>query len=304
MLDYSAARAVAAIIRTGSFEAAARELAVTPSAISQRVRNLEERLGTVLIRRGQPCTATQAGDWLCRHIEHVGMLENALMQHLPGLAGEGVQPVTLNIAANADSLGAWFLPALTRFAGETGYLFDIAIDDEAHTADWLRQGRVLAAVTALAQPVPGCVVTPLGRLPYLATASPDFMRRHFPAGVTPEALAQAPALVFNQKDRLQARWARRVTGLDPVLRCHALPSTQGFVDACLGGLGWGLNPAMLVRDHLAAGRLVELCPGAGVEVALFWQVSRLAAVPLRGLTRAVQAAAQVLRAEGQGAAGS
>lgn len=295
MLDYSAARAVAAIIRTGSFEAAARELSVTPSAISQRVRTLEERLGTVLVRRGQPCTATQAGDWLCRHVEHVAMLENALIGHLPGLAGEGEQPVTLHIAANADSLGTWFLPALTRFARESGYLFDIAIDDEAHTADWLRQGRVLAAVTAMAQPVPGCVVTPLGRLAYLATASPDFARRHFPDGVTPEALSSAPALVFNQKDRLQAEWARQVTGGDPVLRSHALPSTQGFVDGCLGGLGWGLNPEMLVREHLASGRLVELRPGAGVEVALFWQVSRLAATPLRGLTRAVQAAAQVLR---------
>ncbi|MDN5569471.1 MAG: LysR family transcriptional regulator, partial [Paracoccus sp. (in: a-proteobacteria)] len=86
MLDYAGARAVAMIVQTGSFEGAARVLNVTQSAVSQRVRNLEERLGTVLIQRGQPCTATEAGAWLCRHMEHVGMLEESLLEHLPGLA--------------------------------------------------------------------------------------------------------------------------------------------------------------------------------------------------------------------------
>ena len=58
MIDYPALRAVAAIIQTGSFEKAARVLNVTPSAISQRVKQLEDRLGLVLIVRGTPCTAT------------------------------------------------------------------------------------------------------------------------------------------------------------------------------------------------------------------------------------------------------
>jgi hypothetical protein len=69
MLDYSALRAVAAVVQTGGFEKGARVLNVTPSAISQRVKQLEERLGTVLIERGSPCVATEQGEWLCRHME-------------------------------------------------------------------------------------------------------------------------------------------------------------------------------------------------------------------------------------------
>lgn len=293
MLDYSGARAVAMIVQTGSFEGAARVLNVTQSAISQRVRNLEERLGTVLIQRGQPCTATEAGAWLCRHMEHVGMLEEALLEHLPRLANPSdVQRVTLEIATNADSLGTWFLPAVASFAQQSGYLFNIAIDDEQHTPDWLRQGRVLAAVTSLNKPVQGCMVKPLGSLRYHATASPDFVQRHFPDGVTLQALAEAPALMFNPKDNLQQAWVQQVFGQSAALPSHSLPSTQGFVDACGAGLGWGLNPERLVSDHLATGALVELVPRTGFDVPLFWQISRLVADRLQGLTQAVLAAAE------------
>lgn len=290
MIDYPAARAVAMVVATGSFEKAARALNVTPSAISQRIKQLEERLGVVLIERGTPCTATERGEWLCRHMEHVGVLERELMQHLPGLAdpADPALRVTLNIATNADSLGTWFVPAVAAFTGTTDYLVNLAVDDEDHTAEWLRRGRVLAAVTALGEPVQGCRVSPLGALRYHATASPDFVARHFPAGLSPEALARAPALTFNQKDRLQQQWISRslgiVAGAHPT---HWLPSTHGFVDAALAGMGWGLNPTELVADHLAAGRLVELVPGAHLDVPLFWQMNRLTADRLSDLTRAV-----------------
>ena len=62
MLDYSALRAVTAVVQTGSFEKAAGVLNVTASAVSQRVKHLEERLGAVLIARGNPCTATTQGN--------------------------------------------------------------------------------------------------------------------------------------------------------------------------------------------------------------------------------------------------
>ena len=289
MIDYSAARAVALIVQTGSFERAAAALNVTPSAISQRVRQIEERLGAVLIERGSPCTATENGAWLCRHIEQVGMLEAELMEHLPGLADPAspAQRVTVNVATNADSLGTWFLAAAAAFTRESEYLLNIAIDDEDHTADWLRRGRVLAAVTSLGKPVQGCHITPLGQLRYHATASRGYLRRHFPAGVTAEAIAAAPALVFNQKDRLQHAWVRQALGRDIAFPAHWLPSTQSFVDASLAGMGWALNPAQLVREHLDSGRLVELVAGATLERPLFWQVNRLAAGQLADLTRAV-----------------
>lgn len=291
MLDYPAALAVASVIRTGSFERAAAALSVTPSAVSQRVKGLEDRLGIVLIDRGTPCTATEAGAWLCRHVDQVAMLESDLFRQLPRRPDPG-QRITVAIATNADSLGTWLVPALTAFARDTGHLIALSVDDEDDTADWLRKGRVLAAVTGIGRPVAGCSLRPLGHLAYRATASPDFAARHFPRGLTAGALAAAPALTFNQKDRLQHDWASGIAGQPLDLPTHWLPSTQGFVDACLGGMGWALNPEPLVRAHLALGRLVDLAPGTGPQVALFWQVSRLAAGPLAPLTRAVTEAAR------------
>ena len=60
MLDYASLAAVSSVVREGTFERAARALNVTPSAISQRVKQLEERLGSVLIIRGQPCAPTDS----------------------------------------------------------------------------------------------------------------------------------------------------------------------------------------------------------------------------------------------------
>jgi len=269
---------------------------VTPSAVSQRIKQLEERMGVVLIVRGNPCVATEKGEWLCRHMDHVGMLESELFQRLPALADSGVarEPVTLNIATNADSLGTWFLDAVSKFTGGSDYLVNIAVDDQDHTVEWLRAGRVLAAVTAHDKPVQGCRVTPLGVLRYHATASPDFMARHFAEGVNSASLSRAPGLTFNQKDRLQANWIRKVLGKDVSYPTHWLPSTDGFVKASLAGMGWGLNPVQLVAEHLTAERLVEVVPGTPLDTPLYWQVNRLAAERLKGLTDAVVGTARAV----------
>ncbi|WP_051341497.1 LysR family transcriptional regulator ArgP [Azospirillum halopraeferens] len=283
MFDYALLSALAAVIRTGSFERAARQLHVTPSAVSQRVKLLEERLGTVLVVRGQPCTGTAAGQRLCQHVEQVSLLEDALRGTLPGI-GPAAAPVTLRIAVNADSLATWFVSAMAR---TDDVLFDLVLDDQDHSADWLRNGEVLAAVTASGTPVQGCDVHALGALRYVATASPDYVRRHFPDGVTPAAITRAPAMTFNRKDRLQTQWLRDRFGIGEPPLTHWLPSSRAFVDAALAGLGWGMNPEVLVAGHLRAGRLVALVPGATLDVPLHWQHSRIAGTTLAGLTRAV-----------------
>lgn len=294
MLEAALLTTLAAVVREGSFERAARGLHVTPSAVSQRVRLLEERVGTVLVVRGQPCTATEAGARLCRHAETVALMEADLRHDLPNLAPTG-QPTsrgTLRVAVNADSLGSWFVDALARFAEDGHTLVDVQIDDQDHTAQWLQRGQVLAAVTSVAQPVQGCKSRKLGALRYLATASPAFMARWFAAGVHADALAQAPSLVFDHKDRLQEQWVRRLLRRELLLPAHRVPATQAFVGAALAGLGWGMNPEPLVRSHLAAGRLVEVLPGRPLDVVLHWQVAQLKLPALDRLTQQVLAVAQ------------
>jgi len=293
MLDTSLLSTLAAVVREGSFERAARVLHVTPSAVSQRIRLLEERAGTVLVVRGQPCSATEAGARLCRHAETVALLEADLRRDLPALAPQLADTgrTSIRVAINADSLGTWFVDALASFVQHGDALVEVVIDDQDHTGKWLRRGHVLAAVTSLAKPVQGCKSRKLGALRYRATASPDFVARWFPDGVTLAAATAAPSLVFDHNDRLQEDWMRRVLRRDVVLPAHRLPSTQAFVSAAVAGVGWGMNPEPLVQAHLADGRLVELVAGKPFDVTLYWQVASLPIPVLQALTKHVLAAA-------------
>lgn len=292
MLDYAALHALAAVVREGSFERAARTLNVTPSAVSQRLKALEERLGIALVVRGTPCTPTEAGRHFCRHAERVQMLEHELGVLLPAQPALGTQRMTLRIAVNADSLATWFVPAAAAFARETPALLDIGVDDQDHTAERLRSGDVLAAVTALAKPVTGCNSSALGAMRYVAAASPAFMQAHFADGVDARTLARAPSLVFDRKDRLQSRWMRRICSRGVEAPRHWLPSPQAFAEAACAGMGWGMHPASLIAPALRKGTLVELVPGTPLAVPLHWQQARGAPLLLRQLAEAVFKAAR------------
>ena len=287
-MDPSQLAALSAVLRLGSFEAAAHALAVTPSAVSQRIKALEDRIGTALVLRGAPCTGTAAGLRIAKHAEDIGLLEAQLARELVLEADHG--PVRLRIAVNADSLASWFIEAM---AAVEGVLFDLLVDDQDHSAEWLKRGEVSAAVTASSKPVTGFEAYPLGTLDYAATASPDFMARWFPDGVTAEAAAKAPCMIFNAKDNLQRLWLERnvAPGLAPP--AHFLPSTQAFIDAAAAGLGWGMNSLAMVEADIRSGRLVPLIPDSTLPVPLTWQVARVMAPALAEVTRAVQKSAKL-----------
>jgi LysR family transcriptional regulator (chromosome initiation inhibitor) len=293
VLDEALLAAVAAVAREGSFERAARALHITPSAISQRVKLLEERLGAVLIVRGQPCAATEIGARICRHAELVAVLVSQLRRELPMLPKDSpdTRHASLLIAVNADSLGTWFIGAMAEFGREDAALLNLTLADEDHTAEWLRRGYVLGAVTSVGTAVQGCRIRRLGALRYVATASPGFARCWFGAGISADAMARAPSLLFDNNDRLQEVWARRVVRHDVALPVHRIPSTQAFIDAALAGVGWGMNPLSMVRAQLKAGTLLELVPDTPIDVPLYWQTTRLEVPVLERLTRSVVRAA-------------
>ena len=285
MLDYPALAALAAVHRRGAFDLAAAQLGVTPSAVSQRIKALEDRIGALLIRRGQPCRATETALRLIQHFDTVMLLEAALPLPDP-------TPATLRIAVNADSLSTWVIPALAEVQG---LLFDIVIDDQDVSQDWLLRGEVAGAITSHPGPLQGCDTLTLGTLRYIATASPGFCQNWLASGITRDTMMRAPGLTFSEVDRLQQDWLRRECGAGIVFPSHRIASSHGFVDAALAGLGWGMNPLPLVAAHLAAGRLVELRPDSALDVTLHWQFARRTAPTLAPLTRALRrAAANVL----------
>ena len=287
-LDSAQLNAFSAVIDEGSFERAAAVLHITRSAVSQRIKLLEERVGQVLVRRATPCTATEAGQALYRHAREIALSE---ADALAAIGGGPRSTTRLAIGVNADSLATWFPAAMAQAGEDPSITFDIHVEDQDHSANLLREGRVMAAVTADPQPVQGCQVLPLGTLRYRALASPAFMQRFFATGVTATTLARAPMLVFNRKDALQGRYVRRITRRTLTPPVHWLPEAHAFVKATEAGLGWGMARDLMVAGHLRTGTLVELIGGKPVDVPLYWQYWRLNVQALARMTAAVQSQA-------------
>ncbi|MCX4474396.1 putative HTH-type transcriptional regulator [Micromonospora sp. MW-13] len=295
-LDSTQLRTLAAVVGEGSFEAAARLLHVTQSAVSQRIKALEESVGQVLVRRTRPCGVTEAGRPLLRLAGQLVLLEREALADARGPLA-GARPRTrVAVVVNADSLATWFVGALARLPAELALSFDIRQDDQDHTADLLRDGTVTAAVTAQREAVQGCRVRRLGAMRYRALATPALAGRWFADGLSASALAAAPMVVFDRKDRVQHRFLRAVTGRDLDPPVHYVPSVPAFGEAIRLGLGWGLVPEQQARADLAAGAYVDLDPGRHVDVPLYWQHWRLDSAVLGALTDAVRAAsAEALR---------
>lgn len=205
-IDHSQLAAFAAVINEGSFEAAAQRLHVTPSAISQRIKQLEERLGQILVQRASPCRATVAGQVLLRHAEQVEMLESETLAALGGNAGDASSRVRLPVVVNADSLDSWFAEVFAGIAADGTITLDVRVEDQDHSERLLREGTVMAGVSTSAKPIQGCRVERLGVMRYLAVATPEFVDRYFSEGIGVDALAQTPMLRFNAKDALQDRF--------------------------------------------------------------------------------------------------
>lgn len=283
-------RTLLSVLECGTFDAAAQQLHVTPSAVSQRIKAMEQTAGQVLLQRTTPIVATAAGLIVHKLARQLRQLEAdaAAELGLPGASG-----TTISIAVNADSLATWFLEALALVPEDAGLRFEVLREDEQHSTSLLRTGEVMAAVTATADPVQGCSVMPLGVMKYRAVASASFMRQWFPAGFSVGLFAQAPAVQFDRSDTLQSNFFNAVTGAQLLGAQHFIPDTIQFAKAVQLGLGWGLMPQEHCRKGLRSGELLELIPGKVSSIPLYWQSWRIQSSALDLLTEAVTTAAAV-----------
>jgi LysR family transcriptional regulator (chromosome initiation inhibitor) len=276
---------LAAVVTAGTFEAAASRLSVTPSAVSQRIKALEQQLGRVVVVRSKPIRVTESGTALLRLIQQLVVLEQAAAVEL-GVA-ESVASVSIPLAVNADSMATWLLPALAEVARAHPLVFELHRDDQEYTAGLLAAGTVMAAVTSDSRPVTGCTVTQLGRMRYHAVASPDFAARWLPDGPTVAALAVAPVVEFDRKDELQARYLRAVTRTALAPPRHFVPASADFAVAIELGLGWGMLPEAQSEPGRRSGALVVLDPARTVAVPLYWQQWNLRSAALDAVAAVV-----------------
>ncbi|MBT1443807.1 LysR family transcriptional regulator ArgP [Shewanella sp. JM162201] len=296
MLDYTNLKALATVVETGGFERAARVLCITQSAVSQRIRALEERIGQSLLIRSVPVTATPAGKRLLRHYHQVALLESELGSELN--ADDPHKPTQIAIAVNADSLATWFLPALSPLFARYGWLMKLIVDDESYTHNLLKNGEAVGCVTTNAEPMAGCSAEFLGVMRYRCVATPEFIERFFAAGLTQDALAKAPAVIFSTKDRLHERFLAKHFSLPSSgFYQHTVPSSEGFLDAICQHLGYGMVGHLQADKLIAAGVLIDLCPSVTMDVALYWQHWNIKAKYTTIIYRALAVAARQVLGE-------
>jgi len=276
---------LAAVVAAGTFDAAAARLSVTPSAVSQRIKALEQQLGRVVVVRSKPIRATEAGTALLRLAQQLAALEFEAASEL-GIA-ESLAAVSIPLAVNADSMATWLLPALAEVATAQSVVFELHRDDQEYTAELLAAGTVMAAVTSEARAVSGCSVTPLGRMRYHPVASPAFAERWLRDGPTAGALAEAPVVVFDRKDELQSRYLRAVTRKRLAPPTHFVPASADFAVAIELGLGWGMLPKEQYEPARRSGALVVLDAERSVAVPLYWQQWNLRSRALDAVASAV-----------------
>lgn len=268
MFDYKLLAALAAVIEQGGFERAAQVLGLSQSAISQRIKLLEARVGQPVLVRATPPSPTEVGRQLLNHVQQVRLLERDLQRQVPALDEEGM-PERLRIALNADSLATWWAGAVGAFCAQQQVLLDLVVEDQEVGLKRMRAGEVAACLCGSERPVAGARSLPLGSMRYRALASPAFMARYFPQGFAVERLARAPAIVFGPDDFLQHRYLASL-GVQEGLLHHLCPSSEGFLRMTEAGLGWGLVPERQVAEQLARGELVEICANTPIDVPLYW----------------------------------
>lgn len=291
MLDYKLIEALATVIDEGGFEKAARLLHLTQSAVSQRVKLLEEQAGQVLLVRSSPPAPTEAGRMLLKHYRQVRRLEGDLRDKL--LMDRTEEYERLAVGVNADSLATWFQGALKEYLHTEKVVLDILVDDQGQTHRMLRDGEVAGCVSAEPRAVQGCRVGYLGSMEYRLMATPDFVARFFPKGLTPKAIRRAPAVIYNRRDELQPMLFRKRFPRHTLhFPNHYVPSTEAFMGFLADGHGYGMLPVMQARELIEAGRLVDVGDGCETDVPLYWHCWNLQSSLLDRLSRELMAYAR------------
>ncbi|WP_421868286.1 LysR family transcriptional regulator ArgP [Motiliproteus sp.] len=287
MIDYRQLQAFATVLECQSFDKAAQRLHLTQSAVSQRVKQLEERIGQLLIVRSQPLHPTPAGQQLLRHFHQIKLLQSELLDGLGDAYEQGY--TRLSIGLNADSLETWFMEAIDPLLQQSPLLLDLRVDDQDQTHHFLRQGEVIGCISSSDQPIQGGSCVALGLTRYRALISTEFRDRYFADGVDTESLLRAPAVVFNQRDELQDRYLKTYFDFEGDYPRHLVPSSNAFVELIARGHGWGMVPDQQSQALLEQRRLVELVPEHCIDVPLYWHSWNLSTDTGRRLTEVMMA---------------
>ncbi|CAI8697231.1 HTH-type transcriptional regulator ArgP [Burkholderia pyrrocinia] len=270
MLDRFQLEAFATVTEYGSFEQAANALNITRGAVSQRIKTLEEALSTVLLVRERPPTPTAAGEVVLRYVKALRLLEHDVYVGLK-LRTSRHKRTPIAIAVNSDSLATWFDRCSEALLQQLPVALEISVDDQGHTRHMLTRGDVTGCISTECQSSPGFNAIPLGAMTYRCAAAPAFAQHYFPRGLTLHDAKSVPAVLFNRKDSLHDTFLKSMFGVElKQFPRHYFPSPAALLSAIRSGNGYGLIPVQHAEVLLKTGQLVDLAPGGGLSIPLFW----------------------------------
>lgn len=268
-LDYKLLTALACVVEMQSFDLASKKLHITQSAISQRIKLLEENFGHPMLIRSQPLELTYVGEQLLSHYKKVKQLENELLPEL--LPDKPVKPISISLAVNADCLATWFIKAVSPVLKDNLVELNLYIDHEERTLDKLRSGVAIGAVSVIEKPLKGYRSFELGKMHYSLVASKSFQQKYFKNGVTTASLKMAPGVSFDHKDAMHSLFINKHFDLDASeYYCHSVGSSEAFVELAKQGVAYCLLPDLQISKELASGELVRICPEKQLVQTLYW----------------------------------
>lgn len=296
MLDYHLLETLAQVAQHQSFHAAARKLHISQSAVSQRLKTLEEQLGSLVLVRELPMRLTALGHKLVQHVKQVQLMESDLQR--TSRPTEKPEFLPISIGVNADSLATWYLDAMAPVIKDHGLLLELTVEDQDLTLELLRKGEVIGCIGSTPKPLPGCDAIRIGKVRYLCVAAPGFIRRYFPKKVNRELVMQAPALRFSHKDEMHDQYLKTVLGRGPFrFPTHFIPSTECFLKAIINEIGYGLVPEQQMKEELKRGRLKEIIPNSALDITLYWHWYRLQSGTIAEISKKFISHASALLAE-------
>jgi len=269
MIDGNMLEALGLVLECGGFEKAAKALFISQSAVSQRIKQLEEYMGQVLIVRTSPPKPTPAGRQLLKHYKQVKYLEEDVLSRL--ISGAEKKYTILNLGVNADSLSTWFFNIVNNFYKDNNVLFHLTADDQEETHKLLKDGDVVGCISSSNTIAQGCSCDYIGAMQYKFAASPSFCKKWFNNGIEYDNAAEAPTVNYNTKDTIHYQLFKNIFHNSPAkFNTHYIPSSEQLLQAVKCGLGYGAVPSIQAEDYFKTGELVDLFPGVYIDINLYW----------------------------------
>jgi len=241
------------VIETGSFSAAARKLGKSKAYVSQRVSQLEDRLGTRLLQRTtRKLSLTDAGDVYLRYAQSIAAQLEEGEERVRDFQQSPEGRIRVSIVDGG--LGEWFLaPALARFAAlNPGVILDL--DLSSRLVDLVGEGfDFTIRVGALKDS--SLMARKLTSIRYGLYASPTYLKSH---GIIthPEQLQQHNCLT-GATNRWMFKLDEKVVEIKPQGSWHS-KSGQSLIAAAREGIGVVRTANFYAKKALACGEVVEL----------------------------------------------